>query len=106
VLLSYACCVPVVAVSYDAKVEHLVDSFDQNAARLPIDKLESSQLLNTLDQVWAAREAISRQLAVKVSEFQELLAEQFGRVFGPIAVEEPSNRVSSDASVLQTEPIA
>jgi polysaccharide pyruvyl transferase WcaK-like protein len=106
VLLSYACCVPVVAVSYDPKVEHLVDSFDQNAARLPIDKLESSQLLKTLDQVWAAREAISRQLAVKVSEFQELLAEQFGRVFGPIAVEEPSNRVSSDASVLQTEPIA
>jgi polysaccharide pyruvyl transferase WcaK-like protein len=106
VLLSYACCVPVVAVSYDPKVEHLVDSFDQNAACLSIETLQSSQLLKTLDQVWAAREAISRQLAIKASAFQELLADQYDRVFGALAVEEPSNRVAPNASFLQTEPIA
>jgi polysaccharide pyruvyl transferase WcaK-like protein len=106
VLLSYACRVPVVAVSYDPKVEHLVDAFDQNAACLPIDTLESSQLLKALDQVWAAREAISRQLGVKASAFQELLADQYDRVFGALAVQESSNRVAANASVLQVGPIA
>jgi polysaccharide pyruvyl transferase WcaK-like protein len=106
VLLSYACRVPVVAVSYDPKVEHLVDSFDQNAACLQIDTLESSQLLKTFDQVWGAREAISRQLAVKAIAFRELLADQYDRVFGALAVQESSNRVAANASVLQVGPIA
>jgi polysaccharide pyruvyl transferase WcaK-like protein len=98
--------VPVVAVSYDPKVEHLVDSFDQNAACLQIDTLESSQLLKTFDQVWGAREAISRQLAVKAIAFRELLTDQYDRVFGALAVQESSNRVAANASVLQVGPIA
>jgi polysaccharide pyruvyl transferase WcaK-like protein len=105
VLLCYACCLPVVAVSYDPKVEHLVESFNQQAACLSIDTLESGRLRETLDQVYAARERISQQLAIKVAEFQDLLSEQYDRVFGPIAVEDSSDRVDAKSTVLRAQVI-
>jgi polysaccharide pyruvyl transferase WcaK-like protein len=102
VLLSYARRLPVVAISYDPKVDDLVESLNQQEACLPIGKLESGQLLKTFDQVCATREAISKQLAVKVGRFQELLDEQYDRVFGRVAVEDSRNCVEP---ALQAEPI-
>ena len=106
VLLCYACCLPVVAISYDPKVEHLVESFSQEAACLSIDSLENSQLLEILDHVCAQRGVISKQLAAKVAEFRERLAEQYDRIFGPIVVEDSDPAVEAETSVFEAEPIA
>ncbi len=106
VVLCYACCLPVVAVSYDPKVEHLVESFNQQAACLSIDSLENRQLLEILDQVCAQRGVISKQLAAKVAEFRELLAEQYDRIFGPIVVEDSDPAAETETSVFEAEPIA
>jgi len=106
VLLSYACRLSVVAISYDPKVQHLVASLDQNETCLPIDALECGRLLKTFDQVCANREGISRHLAVKVGQFQELLSEQYDRVFGPIAAQTPADCEAADTSVVEAESIA
>ncbi|HEV8000670.1 MAG TPA: polysaccharide pyruvyl transferase family protein, partial [Planctomycetaceae bacterium] len=106
VLLCYACCLPVVAVSYDPKVEHLVESFNQQAASLSIDTLKSVRLLEILDQVFANRGVISQELAAKVTAFRGLLAEQYDRVFGPLPLGRPSPTVSAETSVFEAEPIA
>ncbi|HET6328433.1 MAG TPA: polysaccharide pyruvyl transferase family protein [Planctomycetaceae bacterium] len=106
VLLCYACCLPVAAVSYDPKVDYLVESFHQEDACLPIFALEASQLLTTLDRVYATREAISQQLAAKVAAFRELLAQQYDRVFGPLAVEESGHAPETETSAFAAEQIA
>jgi polysaccharide pyruvyl transferase WcaK-like protein len=106
VVLCYACCLPVVAVSYDPKVEHLVESFHQQEACLSIDTLESGRLREILDQVYATREVISQRLAMKVAESQELLSAQYDRIFGLIGVEDSGNRVDAESTVLQAQPIA
>jgi len=89
VLLAYACHLPVVALSYDRKVDYLVESLDQTDACLSIDTLQSERLLDTLDRVCAKRDAISKLLGVKVQAFRELLAEQYDRLFGPVVIDSP-----------------
>jgi polysaccharide pyruvyl transferase WcaK-like protein len=105
VLLAYACHLPVVAISYDPKVDYLVESLDQSDVCLPISTLESERLLKTLDRVFAERETRSNKLAVKVGEFRELLAEQYDRVFGPVVIDNPADGLEVATAALQAQPI-
>jgi polysaccharide pyruvyl transferase WcaK-like protein len=105
VILSYACRLPVVAVSYDPKVDQLVELFNQQDACLPIESLEGDRLLATFDQVCTGREKISRQLAQRVAEFQELLADQYNALFGPIVTDDTHVLTGVETSILQAEPI-
>jgi len=106
VLLAYTRLRPAVAISYDPKVDQLVESFDQTDLSFSISALDGGKLLKALDRACATREAIAQHLAVKVTECQELLSEQYDQVFGRVAIQEMGHSHSQDHSVLQAQPIA
>jgi polysaccharide pyruvyl transferase WcaK-like protein len=84
VLLSYACRLPVAAVSYDPKVDFLVCRSGQDAASVPINDFESGRLLEIVDAIYADRESIARRLDQEVRASQTLLCEQYDAVFGEV----------------------
>jgi len=88
-ILSYLVTRPVIAVSFDPKVNWLLEDFDCQEALLDIHDFTAGAVLSTLDQLAAAQPGVSRRLAEAVSRAYAMHALQFDRL---VALTNRSNR--------------
>ncbi len=97
VILSYVCRVPVAAVSYDPKVDFVVNRLRQDEASVPIDAFDADRLLAIVDRLHEGRQAVANRLEHGVAAWQVLLSQQYDAVFGDGAESTPGHRASQPA---------
>lgn len=68
-------CVPTVAISYDPKIDSLVDALDLGKSLLRYENLSSDTLFNAIKSSWETRSITSKLMEVKNEEFKFLARE-------------------------------
>jgi polysaccharide pyruvyl transferase WcaK-like protein len=83
VLLAHLLSKPTIALSYEEKVDSLVEAMGQEAYCLPIDQFEVDTLVKRFSELEANAEAIRAVIAKRTREFRAQLEEQYERLFNP-----------------------
>jgi polysaccharide pyruvyl transferase WcaK-like protein len=82
IILSYLAGIPTVAVSYDPKVDWLVDDFTQNDYLADIATVTPEELVARLRLIEARLQVESDRIAQIIDQYQCPLANQYGTVLG------------------------
>lgn len=83
VILSFLQAVPVIALSYDDKIDAVMRQFDQMEFCLDIDRTDDARLQERLNTLIAGCDRIRPRLAATARARRELLEAQYDRLFGP-----------------------
>ncbi len=82
ILLSQILLKPVLALSYQAKIDFLMAAMEQGEYCLPVGSFDEEQLKQKFEALVAHETQIPQQLRPHVQQFQQALAEQYDRIFG------------------------
>lgn len=82
VILSHLTAIPVLAISYDHKVDVHMTDIGQNDYSLNIDEVVAEMLIERFNALEAVRERESAHLASAVQLYREQVDEQYDRLFG------------------------
>ena len=85
VILSYAQHIPVLSLSYDPKIDSVMEQFAQSAYCLDIEAADSIELIERFDELLAALQRERAQIAATATRHRQELAAQYDRLFGPPA---------------------
>lgn len=85
VILSYLLHKPVIALSYDPKIQAVMAQFEQQAYCLDIEQANPAALGERLHALLADRPAIERHIAATANAHRALLDRQYDQLFGPVA---------------------
>jgi polysaccharide pyruvyl transferase WcaK-like protein len=83
VILSYLLHKPVIALSYDPKIQAVMAQFGQEAYCLDIEQVTPDVLSERLQSLLRDRPAIERRIAATATAHRALLDRQYDRLFGP-----------------------
>jgi polysaccharide pyruvyl transferase WcaK-like protein len=81
VILSHVMGTPVIAISYDPKVDRLMRSLELSEYCLDIDAFDLNLLSTRFCALEVNREAVQKHVAEKAAEFRDLLKAQYDDVF-------------------------
>jgi polysaccharide pyruvyl transferase WcaK-like protein len=84
VLLSHVMGRPVVALSYERKVEALMRDTGQMASCLVLDGLDAEEAFAAVSRALRDGPALSAAIAARVAGFRDEVERQYDRVFGPV----------------------
>jgi polysaccharide pyruvyl transferase WcaK-like protein len=82
VILSFLCHRPVMAVSYQEKVDSVVDQFEQRRYRVDIDLSGADELLHCARQMLHEREGVQADVRARAQSHATRLQDQYDRLFG------------------------
>jgi polysaccharide pyruvyl transferase WcaK-like protein len=91
VIFSYIAGIPAVPISYENKVDCIVDEFAQGDYRLGIDDFTVDKAIDSFLRVDANRQSIVGHLRDVILGYQERLLDQYDLVFGPRHESSPAN---------------
>jgi polysaccharide pyruvyl transferase WcaK-like protein len=94
VLISSLLFKPVVALSFDVKVDSLMESLCLSQYVLDIAKFSLEQLSERFSNLEASREAIGFDLTEKVKQFQHALEDQYSMILDGCLVRPPCSSIS------------
>jgi polysaccharide pyruvyl transferase WcaK-like protein len=82
VILSHLNATPVLAISFDPKVDAYMSAVGQKDYCLSIDHLDSKELVDRFEALACAREQVREHLRSQILQFRRALDLQYDRVFG------------------------